>query len=61
MANNDYDDHTYQSAGVEPPYHRTPADNRARAIFWLIIMPAFYVGLGILGWAAYTVIRQWLG
>ena len=55
------DPHEHAIAGDEPPYHRTASDNRVRAIFWLVVMPAFYIGLGILGWAVGTALRQWLG
>ena len=61
MARYDFDDHTYAAAGIDPPERRTRADNKARAIFWLVVMPAFYIGLSILGWAVGTALRQWLG
>jgi hypothetical protein len=41
----------------DPGTERTPADNRIRALFWLVVMPMFYAGLGIIAWAVWTVIR----
>jgi hypothetical protein len=55
-----HDEHTRAIAGHDT-YHRSPADDRARAIFWLVVVPGFYVGLGIITWAVVTVLRDLVG
>lgn len=41
-------------------YGRTSNDDRLRAIFWLLVVPMYLLGMSILGWAVGTALREWL-
>ena len=43
-----HNDYSHDTVYGDPVgYHRTPEDDRIRALFWCVVFPMYLIGLGI--------------